>query len=1196
MEKDTIEHNFLTGGGEMGALIRAKDWSTTPLGDPETWPQSLKTMVSVMLNNPFGMYIAWGKEYIQLYNDAYRPILGSTKHPKALGTGTKESYYEVWDFAGTQFDEVMKGNAISYSDYKMPLNRHGYLETCYFDFAYSPIKLPSGEVGGVLVTIIETTTKRKAEENLQDSKNELEFVIDASQLATFDYESSTNKFSGNARLKDWFGLPPDEHLELHHGTDVIVERDRDRVAKAIRAALEYSSNGIYDVEYTIANPITKKEMIVHAKGRAWFDDDDTIAYRLNGTLEDVTNRVLARKKIEESERSLRLMVLQAPVAIAIFRGANYNVEIANKYALNLWDKSEKEVLNISIFESMPELLSQGLKRLMDEVIMTGKRYEVAELPITMRRKGIMETVYVNFSYEPLYDANGVTNGIMLIGYDITPQVEARKKIEESEQNMRALVESAPFPIAVYMGEEMRIILANQSIMDTWGKGNDIIGKLYSDILPELEKQQIFKQIRDVYHTGKPFHAKTQRVDLIKNGSLTSHYFDYSFIPLMDAAGNIQSVMNTAADVTELNEAKRKVEESEKRFRHVVKQAPVGIAIFRGSDYVVEMANETYLQLVDKTEDIFVGKPLFESLPELKATLENITIDIYRTGVAYRGYEFPVTLYRHGRKELCYFNFVYHPLKELNIITGIMVVATEVTATVKARHLIEENEEKLNLIIEGSELGMFDANLKTSEIVASDRSHVILGFSKKRNLSPKELLANIHPEDLEFKKKHLKRALVTGKLHHQVRVIWEDDSLHWIDVKGKVFYDARNKAERLLGTIRDISEERNFQQQILEREEKFRLLADSLPQQVWTANPKGNLNYFNQTVFDYSGLPLKKLIKSGWLDMVHPDDRKENMEVWTHSVSTGEDFLLEHRFRKHNGEYRWQLSRAIPQRDANGKIKMWVGSSTDIQEQKMFTTELENMVKMRTKELEQKNLDLEDMNKELQSFVYISSHDLQEPLRKIQTFSSRILETEYEQLSPNAKKHFSRMQKSAFRMQNLIQDLIAYSRTNVPELKFESVDLNIIIDDVKETLSEDLEQNHVVLNLHNICDVRIIPVQFKQVLHNLISNSIKFARVDQGVVIDINCEIIDGKDKAIEALLDDRKYCHLRYSDNGIGFEPEYKEKIFEVFQRLHSKDDYTGTGIGLAIVKRIIENHQGFIQAQGNLGEGAEFNIYIPIE
>ncbi|MGJ8591305.1 MAG: PAS domain-containing protein [Aquaticitalea sp.] len=1325
MSNTNKAYNFLQGGGDMGQLIRSTDWSKTPLGPPDTWPQSLKTMVDVMLDNPFGLNIVWGKDFTQIYNDAYRPILGSTKHPQALGSSAKETWSEIWHIIGPMFEVVLEGESVRFSDMLLQLNRNGYLEDCYFDFAYSPIRLENGEVGGALVTAIETTTKKEAQDDLIESKDELEFVIEAAQLGIFDYNPMTNEFSGNARLKDWFGLPTTEDIELVEAINAICDKDRERITKAIQNVLEYESGGKYDVRYTIVNAITTKETHVHAKGRVWFNDDQQ-AYRFTGTLEDITEQTIANKKSKEteqhiqtmvlespvgicvldaetlvgeivndsyleitgrtreaivghyywdtfaeakslyqdamqkvietgevfyekdaevmllrhgkeeiiyvtfsyapltdennkvvkiavwafdnssqvearktitvSETNLRLMILQAPVAIAIFRGADYQIEIANKFALQLWGRTEQQVLNIPLFEAMPELLSQGFKDFLDDVSKTGNRFATHEMPVNIVRNDSLEIVYINFSFEALYDEDGVINGIMAIGIDVTSQVESRKKIEESEQSIRALVESAPFPIGVFTGENMRITLANQSIMNAWGKGNDVVGKLYTDILPELGNQHIFEQIREVLYTGIPFHAKNQKVDIAMDGQLKTFFYNYSFTPLMDTSGNTFAVMNTAADLTELHEAKHKVEESEKRFRDSVKQAPFGIAIVRGPEHIVEMANENYLLLVDRSEAEFLNKPLFESLPEVEETIAPIIADIYKTGDAFYGYEFPVAIKRHGKTETSYFNFVYHPLEENNVITGVMAVATEVTATVEAKHLIVENEEKLKLIIEASELGVYDVNLKSGELVASDRCHEILGFPNERNLRRENIIINLHPDDLNTRKIALEKAYKSGSLHYQSRVIWKDQTIHWMDTKGKLFYDANNEPERILGTIRDITEERNFHQELLEREQKFRLLADSMPQFIWTSDPEGKLNYFNKSVFEYSGFTSDDIETDGWIQIVHPEDREENIEQWIHAITTGTDFLLEHRFRKHTGEYRWQLSRAIPQRDKEGVIKMWVGTSTDIQDQKMFTTELEKMVQQRTTELEQTNLDLEKMNKELQSFVYISSHDLQEPLRKIQTFASRINETEYETLSDTAKRYFSRMQNSAHRMQNLIQDLISYSRTSVQDNQFDIVDLQEIIDDVKETLSEELEQNEVIFKLSNIQKVRMITVQFKQVILNLMTNSIKFSKINQPIIIEIDCKLVEGKKTGIEALVNDKNYCLIRFSDNGIGFEPQYTEKIFDVFQRLHSRDDYSGTGIGLAIVKRIVENHEGIISASSSPNEGAIFDIYMPYD
>jgi len=1321
MNPNHMPHSFLDHHSSMGQLIKAKDWNQTPLGSPDTWPSPLKHMVQVMLDNPFGMYVAWGPEYIQIYNDGYRPMIGD-KHPKALGNSARNTFPEIWDTIGPMFEGVMQGTPVRFTDLKLPLERNGFLEDCYFDFAYSPIRLDSGEVGGILVTVIESTEKKQAEISFKDKQDELEFVIEATDIGTFDYNPVTQTFKANKRLKQWFGLPPEEDILLKDAINAIVEADRERVSVAIQKVLDYDSGGDYDITYSVVNQLTKKETVVHALGRVWFDANQQ-PYRFHGALENITEQttanlkteetenhirtmilespmgiclldaktlvieivndsfvdiadqakeailgkpywdvfsetrskysdalntvistgepfysdelekvyiddgkeetiyftfvyaplkdkhgkvgkvavwiqdhtpqVMARKEIALSETNLRTMILQAPIAIAIFRGPDYSIEIANKYALELWGRTEAEVINLPLFECMPELISQGLDAIVKDVAQTGKRFSTPEMPVHLVRNGQSEILHIDFSIEPLYDTEGHINGLMTIGYDVTTQVLARKKIQDSEEHIRALVESAPFPIGVYEGEELRITLLNQSIMDIWGKGTDLIGKTYPEVLPELEDQHIYEQLRGVIRTGKAFHAKNQRVDLFKDGALKPYYFHYSFTPVYNSDGEVYAVMNTAAEVTELHEAYQKLEDSEKRFRESVKQAPLGIAIFRGPDYIAEMANESYLELINKAEETFVGKPMFESIPQAKNFMQPILQEIYETREDYHSYEQPIVFERNGMSSVRYFNFVYHPLDENNQIAGFIIVVSEVTATVEARQQIEENEEKLQLIIEGSELGIFDAFLKTGKVEASLRCYQILGFDGEQELSQQEMTANIHPEDLLVRQQAFQQAFKTGTLYYQSRIHRPDQSVGWMEAKGKVYFDDQGEPERVMGTIRDITEERNFQQQLLEREEKFRLLADSMPQYIWTADPEGNLTYFNQALYDFSGLNSKELLNDQWITMVHPEDQEHNMKRWMHSVKTGENYLFEQRFRKHDGEYRWQLSRAVPQKDADGVIKQWVGTSTDIQEQKMFTAELEKMVLRRTKQLQQKNIDLEKMNKELQAFVYISSHDLQEPLRKIQTFSSRILDREYEHLSDNAKKHFSRMQNSAYRMQNLIQDLIAYSRTNTQEVTFNIMNLGEILDDVKETLSEELENNDVTFHLNNICDVRIIPVQFKQVIHNLITNSIKFGKADTTVEISISCNDVHGS-VGIDNLSKKKTYTHIRYSDNGIGFESTYSEKIFEVFQRLHSKDEYSGTGIGLAIVKRIIENHEGAIVASGELDKGATFDIYIP--
>ena len=375
MNNNNTPHYFLKGGGEMGNYIRTKDWSKTPLGDPTDWPVCLKTMVSVMLENPFGMYIAWGKEYTQIYNDGYRPILGALKHPQALGISSRETFSEVWQIIEPMFDGVMDGNPVRFSDLMLPLNRNGFIEDCYFDFAHSPIRTVNGDVGGVLVTVIETTNKKRAEDKLKESNNQLQFAIEATDLATWSIDPVTKKFTGDDRLKEWHGLTPESEINLETGFNAVIQEDRESLIQAIEKALDFPSGRNFDHQYSIINPITKQLRVVRGKGKVIYNPDNQ-PIKFTGTLQNVTEEVIARNKKEENERNLRLMILQAPIAIAIFRGSNYLVEIANTKALELWGRKESEILNIDLFTAMPELKSQGILEFLDGVRTTGERFNI----------------------------------------------------------------------------------------------------------------------------------------------------------------------------------------------------------------------------------------------------------------------------------------------------------------------------------------------------------------------------------------------------------------------------------------------------------------------------------------------------------------------------------------------------------------------------------------------------------------------------------------------------------------------------------------------------------------------------------------------------------------------------------------------------------------------------------------------------
>jgi light-regulated signal transduction histidine kinase (bacteriophytochrome) len=245
-------------------------------------------------------------------------------------------------------------------------------------------------------------------------------------------------------------------------------------------------------------------------------------------------------------------------------------------------------------------------------------------------------------------------------------------------------------------------------------------------------------------------------------------------------------------------------------------------------------------------------------------------------------------------------------------------------------------------------------------------------------------------------------------------------------------------------------------------------------------------------------------------------------------------------------------------------------------------------------LEEKNEALLRTNEELASFAYVASHDLQEPLRKIQIFSTRILEKAGEGFTSDVADYFQRIMDGAKKMQNLIQALLQYSRLNILDVRFVPTNLNTLVEEVKSSIIEIIEENKATVVISALPEVAVVPHQMSQVFSNLLLNSIKYKREGVSPLITISTQLVDSDNVQIPGLRKPQRFWQIRVVDNGIGFDPAYAERIFEVFQRLHAASEYQGTGIGLAICRKIMQAHGGHITAEGKPGEGSVFNIYLP--
>ena len=322
----------------------------------------------------------------------------------------------------------------------------------------------------------------------------------------------------------------------------------------------------------------------------------------------------------------------------------------------------------------------------------------------------------------------------------------------------------------------------------------------------------------------------------------------------------------------------------------------------------------------------------------------------------------------------------------------------------------------------------------------------------------------------------------------------------------------------------------------------------------------------------------------FMEFVHPDDRHIITSGALRAVNDAKSSVAFFRIIRGDGAIRYFKSIGMFLTNTKGN-KILIGINNDVTEQYLIS-----------KSLEDRNHELEKSNKELASFNHVASHDLQEPLRKIQTFISRISEKEAENLTDTGKEYFKRIGAASTRMRILIDDLLLFSKANKIEKIFEVADLNGLLAAAKQDLFEIIEEKNATIHSALLPALSVIPFQIQQLFINLIGNSIKYSKSATNPIISIDCEIVQASRYAFLSKYENQSFYKISICDNGLGFEEEYAEAIFDLFYRLHNNSDYPGTGIGLAICKKIVENHQGFIKAQSILGEGCTFNIFFPFK
>jgi PAS domain S-box-containing protein len=498
----------------------------------------------------------------------------------------------------------------------------------------------------------------------------------------------------------------------------------------------------------------------------------------------------------------------------------------------------------------------------------------------------------------------------------------------------------------------------------------------------------------------------------------------------------------------------------------------------------------------------------------------------------------------------------------------------------------------------SHVGNWSWDLQTDEISWSEEMFRIYGLEPKEGkLHRKEYIYLRHPDDYATVEEHIK---ILKKTHepqeYYFRTIPINGKIKILHAHAEVILDAEGNAIQMHGTIQDVTEKKLIEEQIRKNEAFITKVADTAPSIIATYNIKtGKYNFVSEGITKLLGYTPEDILEHGvsfFMERLHPDDAAQLVEKNNNAVDfanlpenksehVSEEF--KYRIKDAHGKYRWlHTYGTVFDRDANGEVEHVLNISVDITDQ----VEAEQA-------LQQKNIELSNSNSSLQDYAYITSHDLKEPLRKITTFSSILVNTQAQGLTDEGRIYLNKISEAAMRMQSMISDLLTIS-TISGNKAFEAYSLQKIAKEAIQRLEHKIEDKKANVHIGELPVANIVPAQFRQLFQNLINNSLKFTR--KGVIpeITINATSITPSEARKYGVIKANRYIQLEFNDNGIGFENTYAEKIFSIFQRLHGQGEYEGTGIGLSICKKVVENHGGVIFASGTPGEGAKFTIVIP--